>query len=327
MRKWFSTMVWLGVFGLAVATLAASYGELSWVLGLTSHFRPHLAAGCFIWMFLALFQRRPMAVVASAALMAVNAAPIVPYVMPQPQDAVAATSPLRVMTYNMHGRKTRRDAFLEYVQTEQPDVVLLTEVPPEYGWLSDKLGADYRYRFDGIPGLPHDVVLFSRWPIVETQTDRSVNRGFPVLAADLCQEDKDGGACVRLVGLHAIAPFGQRFASWQVSQFNIAARFARAAPHGKAMVVGDLNATPWSPAFHRLLTEGGLRDAALGRSVTATWTSRQPMVGLAIDHVLASPQIIAQGYEVGPDLGSDHLPVIAELAVPRPPPTAVSQPR
>ena len=67
--------------------------------------------------------------------------------------------------------------------------------------------------------------------------------------------------------------------------------------------------------------------AALGRSITATWTSRQPIVGLAIDHVVASPKIAARRYDVGPDLGSDHLPVIAELAVPAPPPATVSQPR
>lgn len=330
MRKWFGTAIWLGVFALTAATVAGSYGAVSWALDLFAHFRPHLVAVCFVWMFLALFQRRFVAVVASAALMAVNAAPIVPYVV-SPSQAVAATpadvSPLRVMTFNMHGRKTQRAAFLDYVQAEQPDVVLLTEVPNPYEWLNDSLGADYPYRFDGKTGLPHDVILFSRWPIVATRADRSVSRGFPVLAADLCQDEKAGGACVRLIGLHAIAPFGQRFAKWQETQFAIASRFAREAPHGQAIVAGDLNMTPWSPTFRHLLEAGGLRDTALGRSITATWASRQPIVGLPIDHVLASPQIVTRHYEVGPDLGSDHLPVIAELAVPRPAPVTISRQR
>lgn len=328
MRKWFGTVIWLGVFAVAAATAAASTGERHWALGLVSHFRPHLVAFGFVWTFLALFQRRPVAVAASAALMAINAAPIVPYVTKQPQAIAAApVSPLRVMTYNMHGRKTERAAFLDYVQSEQPDVVLLTEVPPGYGWLADSIGADYRYRYDSQTGLPHDLILFSRWPIVDTRTDRSVARGFPVTSYDLCQEDKDGGACVRLVGLHAIAPFGARIAGLHDAQLAVAADQARAAPKGLVIVAGDLNTTPWAPSFRRLLADGGLRDAALGRSITATWTSRQPIVGLAIDHVLASPQITVQRYEVGPDLGSDHLPVIAELAVPRPPLATISQPR
>lgn len=328
MRKWFGTVIWLGVFAFAAATAAASFGERHWALGLVSHFRPHLVALGFVWTFLALFQRRPVAVAASAALMALNAAPIVPYVTRQPQAIAAApASPLRVMTYNMHGRKTERAAFLDFVQSEQPDVILLTEAPPGYGWLADSIGADYRYRLDNPTGLPHDLILFSRWPIIDTQTDRSVARGFPVTSYDLCQEAKDGGACVRLIGLHAISPFGARIAGQHDALLAIAAKRAREAPQGQAIVAGDLNTTPWGPSFHRLLADGGLRDAALGRSITATWTSRQPIVGLAIDHVLASPQIMVQRYEVGPDLGSDHLPVIAELAVPRPQAATISQPR
>lgn len=328
MRKWFGTVIWLGVFAFAAATAAAIYGDRHWALGLASHFRPHLVALGFVWTFLALFQRRPVAVAASAALLALNAAPIVPYVTKQPQQAVAATaSPLRVMTYNMHGRKTQRAALLDYVQSEQPDVVLLTEVPPDYGWLIDRLGADYRHRFDSQTSNPHDLVLFSRWPIRDVTINRSLTSRFPVIAYDLCQDDTNTSACVRLVGLHAIAPFGARIAAQHDEQLAVAATLAREAPHGHAIIAGDLNTTPWSQTFRRLLSDGGLRDAALGRSITATWTSRQPVVGLAIDHVLASPSIVVQHYEVGPDLGSDHLPVIAGLSVPHTHPTTVSQPR
>ena len=167
---------------------------------------------------------------------------------------------------------------------------------------------------------------FSRWPIRNITISHNVRLGFPVIAYDLCQDDTND-ACVRLVGLHAIAPFGAHIAAQHDEQLAIAATLARAAPQGQAIVAGDLNTTPWSPMFGRLLSDGGLRDAALGRSITATWMSRQPVVGLAIDHVLASPQIVVQHYDVGPDLGSDHLPVIAGLHVPQTHSTTSSQPR
>lgn len=327
MREWRGTLVWLGVLALAAASLAASSGEISWMLELVSHFRPHLVALCFIWLFVALFQHRPVAVAASAALLALNTAPIMPYVTAQPQDTVADASPLRIMTFDMRGRQTRHAAFLDYVRAAQPDVISLTEVPPDHAWLTDGLGAEYRHRFGGTTGMPHDLMLFSRWPIQATQTDRSVSREFPVLAADLCREDQAGGACVRLVGLHAIAPIGSRFTEWHAAQLAATLRFAAAAPHGQAIVAGNLNMTPWSPNFRRLLQGGGLRDAALGRSIAATWISRQPMVGLAVDHILASPGIGVRHYDVGPDLGSDHLPVIAELAVPRQGGGAIYPPR
>ena len=317
MPRWLGTFVWLGIVALAGATAAGYHGELSWILDLAAHFRPHLAAISFIWLFLAIFQRRPFAAMACAALLAINAAPIIPYVTAQAQPADEAGSPLRVMTYNMHGRTTQRAAFLEFVHAEQPDVILLTEVPNYYDWLTDGLGADYPHRIDGNSGRPHDLMVFSRWPVAGFQIDRNVDRALPVLAADLCEEGvKEPSQCVRLVGLHAAAPFGKA-ADMQDAQFALAARLLADAPPGRAILAGDLNMTPWAPDFGRLIGVTGLRDTALGRSVTATWMSRQPMVGLAIDHVLASPQIGVRDYLVGPDLGSDHLPVIAGLVLPR----------
>jgi endonuclease/exonuclease/phosphatase (EEP) superfamily protein YafD len=317
MRNWSGTYVWFGVFALAGATAAGFYGDLSWILDLAAHFRPHLVAISFVWLFLAIVQRRPIAAIACAALLAINAAPIVPYVTAQAQPADEAGSPLRVMTYNMHGRTTRRAAFLEFVHAEQPDVILLTEVPNYYDWLIDSLGADYPHRIDGNSGRPHDLMLFSRWPVARYQIDRSVDRALPVLAADLCEEAAEGRShCLRLVGVHAVAPFGAR-AQQHEAQLALAARALADAPAGGAVLAGDLNMTPWAPDFRRLIEKTGLRDAALGRSITATWMSRQAMVGLAIDHVLASPQIGVRDYLVGPDLGSDHLPVVAGLMVPR----------
>lgn len=317
MPRWLGTFVWLGIVALAGLTAAGFYGELSWMLDLAAHFRPHLVALGFIWLFLAVFQHRPIAAMACAALLAVNTAPIIPYVTAQAQATAEGGSPLRVMTYNMHGRATRRADFLEFVRAEQPDVILLTEIPNYTDWLTDGLGADYPHRIDGNSGRPHDLMVFSRWPVAGFQIDRSVDRAQPVLAADLCEEgSKDPSRCVRLVGLHAVAPFGPG-AQKQAAQLALAARLLANTQSAHAVLAGDLNATPWAPAFRRLIEATGLRDAALGRSVTATWMSRQSMVGLAIDHVLASAEIGVRDYLVGPDLGSDHLPVIASLMVPK----------
>ena len=78
---------------------------------------------------------------------------------------------------------------------------------------------------------------------------------------------------------------------------------------------GDLNLTPWAPEFSSLLARGNLRDTGPYRGLLATWFSRLPFVGLLIDHVLVSPDIGILANRVGADLGSDHLPVIADLTV------------
>ena len=80
------------------------------------------------------------------------------------------------------------------------------------------------------------------------------------------------------------------------------------------------------PPTARCSTRSGSRHplSARNRRVGGTRTpGPHRLPGIAIDHVLASPEWAFTGYWVGPDLGSDHRPVIAEVVLrgrPRTPP-------
>jgi endonuclease/exonuclease/phosphatase (EEP) superfamily protein YafD len=92
----------------------------------------------------------------------------------------------------------------------------------------------------------------------------------------------------------------------------VATRLAGEAANGRLVLAGDLNLTPWSPRFARLLTETGLDDSGLRRGLAPTWL--WPF-GLAIDHVLVGAGLVALDNHLGPELGSDHRPVIVDLAI------------
>jgi endonuclease/exonuclease/phosphatase (EEP) superfamily protein YafD len=89
------------------------------------------------------------------------------------------------------------------------------------------------------------------------------------------------------------------------------------------IVAGDFNQTPWTP-WHRAFRErSGLVDAAGTSWPEAT---RRPFGGLPwsllatpIDRVLVRPGIGVTGFHVGPQFGSDHNPVTADLVMAPPP--------
>jgi endonuclease/exonuclease/phosphatase family metal-dependent hydrolase len=67
-----------------------------------------------------------------------------------------------------------------------------------------------------------------------------------------------------------------------------------------------------SPWFDRLLTHGKLRDSAVGRGLTPTWSSGPWW--LPLDHILVGEKCEVLERRVNEDrLGSDHFPVIATL--------------
>ena len=96
--------------------------------------------------------------------------------------------------------------------------------------------------------------------------------------------------------------------------FERAAEVAAALADQPVLLMGDLNVTPWSPVFARLLKDGDLRDASGARGLTTTWPANCLWCGVLIDHVLVDPKLAVIGSRVAQDIGSDHRPVVAELA-------------
>lgn len=307
--------LWIAAIVLVVLTGASFLGERWWAFDLAAHFRPHLAATALAAALLAVALRAPLIAGVLALALVGNAAPLGARYAEAGASTCAAPGNLRLLTLNLHDSSTDPAAFRRLIEREAPDLVLLTELPADLAPLIDDLAALPPYRVIDRIGSPFDVALFSRWPVAAWQMDRSVHRRLPVLAADLCSPAGDDAAplCLRVVGLHAAQPLLQQSLP-QNAQLARAADFVRSAPGGRAVLMGDLNLTPWSPRFERLLAEAGLHDVSARRPFAATWRSALPGLGLVIDHVLASDGLAVACRRVAEDVGSDHLPVVADLA-------------
>ena len=111
--------------------------------------------------------------------------------------------------------------------------------------------------------------------------------------------------------MYEIGPVQTRQIDWL-----IAARPAFSEP---TIVAGDFNMTPWSYRLQRLLASAGLRRHA---TFLRSWPTdrypqfRLPAPAFLIDHVLSTPDIKSVSIRMGPNLGSDHLPVIARVRLP-----------
>lgn len=305
-----------GLVGLlAVATGASLLGAWSWVPALLVHFRPHLAAASLVLLAISGVARRPILALLCLAALAVNGRPLLPYI--GGGASAAGAENLRLLTLNMHGAATDRQAFRQAIEAQHPDLVVVTEMPGNFDQIASATSALPSYRVGEPPPSPWAVTLFSRWPVTRWSVDHGADGTAQVISADICDTPAWRG-CLRVVALHAPRPFGNR-ARRQDEQLEIAATTAASAPDHKTILVGDLNLTPWSPAFSRLLERGELRDTGPYRGLLATWLSRLPFVGLLLDHVLVSPSIGILANRLGPDIGSDHLPVIVDLAIPAEP--------
>lgn len=91
-------------------------------------------------------------------------------------------------------------------------------------------------------------------------------------------------------------------------------------------MVGDLNITMWSPYYKRFARQTGLRNARQGFGILPSWPTKETysqispalslLLAIPIDHCLISPEIKVLNIRTGPNVGSDHRPVITDLLIP-----------
>jgi hypothetical protein len=136
--------------------------------------------------------------------------------------------------------------------------------------------------------------------------------GLPVFALQFASFDGLPHATASGSGTLTVVSFNAHYANEGAAQL---ADFGRrlAAVEGPVIAMGGLNATPWSAPYRRFRREAGLEAAYPSALGPASCPSMSPVPLLPLDHVLARGFDVVSGAR-GPDLGSDHYPVLARLA-------------
>ncbi|MFO1427707.1 MAG: endonuclease/exonuclease/phosphatase family protein [Steroidobacteraceae bacterium] len=315
--------------GAALGALLASgiawLAPWAWIGELLVHFRlQYLAIALGAALVLALRRAwRGLAVAIVAALL--DLAPAWDYFAPPraapvPELASAgATSfaadahapvTLRIGSANVFFMNHAHAKVLAWVRRARPEVVVFIEVTPEWRAALAPLAAEYPYEVFASDRSHHAVLLRSRWPLEAP----GPLAGDGVQRAALLVDVVKQGAPLRIAAMHAAWPVTPAQASLRATDFAVLAQAARQRGARPFVAVGDLNCSPFSPQFARLLADGGLRRAAQGRGWLPTWPTFLPPVGIQIDHALLSPEVQLRGFALGSGTGSDHRPIVADIA-------------
>ena len=297
-------------------TLAGLLGRYAWFLELFTHFKLQLA-GCFLfYTCLELAARRHRHAVASLVFAAINAAPVLLLILPAPSGAGARpalqnTAHVRILQSNILTSNTNSPALLALIARENPDVVVLQE-------------ADERWLRELSP-LTNSYPVFAAEPR-EDNFGAAIFCKTNALAADIfLLSDPEGtpsslariavgGKTITVIGTHPLAPYtGYLWRGRNSFTRELAETLKKV--DGPLVVTGDFNNTPWSAHFRAFLKASGLRDSAQGRGPQPTWPAAALLLArIPLDHCFHSDDVRILAKRPGPDIGSDHLPLIIDVA-------------
>lgn len=212
---------------------------------------------------------------------------------------------LGVIAANLHFTNSDLRPLRALVDGEAADVVFLAEIGPGAAReLASWSAWPHQVRLPR--NDPFGLALVSKHPITGLKLEESPS-GVPLLRATI---DWHGTTIVVSV-IHPMPPLSAAFARERDQV--LAQEAAQHARHARpALMAGDFNASPWSGAFSGPARADFLRASA---ALPGTWPAALSWAGIPIDHVLASPHWSLLATRVGPDIGSDHRPVISRLAL------------
>ncbi|MFP4518465.1 MAG: endonuclease/exonuclease/phosphatase family protein, partial [Oceanicaulis sp.] len=229
-------------------------------------------------------------------------------------DEAAGGERLTVAVFNARGSPDALARAAAWADAEDVDVIALSEV---HTMKPSELLA-------GFPGLPHllydtesvdfpgetfttRIALLSATPITAVgdgaeESDPAYER--PALLAEI---DTPAGPLTLTVA-HPYPPRTPGAVERRRAMFTDLGQTLSGT--SRFLVFGDLNASVWSPDFTHLPG----RRAGDPRFIT-TFPTWLPRGGIVLDHILVGEALAVRRAEVGPDLGSDHRPVLAEMVV------------
>lgn len=292
-------------------TVASAVGRRTFPLGLLVHFWPQIAI-CLLtaatlacvgraWRTAAAQGAGGLVLLVAVGILAAGSAP-----------RAEAEPELRALFANVASWNRQPDRVIDLIRRERPDVIGLAEV--DFAWMSrlQPLRADYPHAIDSPRDDDYGLVLLSRVPLSDPRVEILGPTALPTLFARV--ETRSGPW--QLVITHPVPPFHRAAFHSRNLQLRAVAREVMRSDV-PVVLLGDLNATPWSPPVRDLTLRSGLRVASAGLRGLYTWPVGIPPLALALDYCLVSEEIAYVQVRVLPDIGSDHFPIVCELAARR----------
>lgn len=308
------TLCAIGVLVLALGVLTAG-GDV-WLLDLPTFFWPVVTIGAVVLLLLCLAWGGRVATLAALLAVVLCAVPFV--LLPAAPDGQPGEK-VRILTANLYVDNPDPRPLVALLIRAQPDIVITEETRPGF---ADAIRGSGLYPFESDIDLASadDKKVFSRYPVRNAEQIKSLpGKRSPRHAMRLVVDLPFGPIVVYAV--HADTP--RSLEQWRMRSLyfeQLALAIRAEAPNTPVVVAGDWNMPAYSALFRDFFAQTGYRFARPGYWLPITRfntrLARFGYFGSTIDHVAVSPDVRMTGWQLGEDIGSNHLPVIVDLALP-----------
>ncbi|MEL6750738.1 MAG: endonuclease/exonuclease/phosphatase family protein [Pseudomonadota bacterium] len=218
---------------------------------------------------------------------------------------------VRLVCANVKLSNRDTQPLIDLLERENPDIAVFIEVDQQWVDALDKATSGYRFRLSYPQDNGYGLMLVSRIPVREHEIRFLLNEEVP--SFDLSLDHPDGGT-FRLIAVHPEPPVATHDTIGRDAEMGRVSEIVRHDDE-PVIVCGDLNDVAWSRTTRRFLRVSRLLDPREGRGQFNSFDARYPFLRWPLDHIFHSPHFALVDMRRGPFIGSDHFPMIFNLAL------------
>jgi len=245
--------------------------------------------------------------------------------------------PIKIVSINIERLFLADPVLKAFLKKENADIVVLQEAA---WWFQEQRWKrfDLPYGNTGVAGFPKylkvgklgGLAVYSRFPVV-SEASRIV-KGIPQPGVSVYHDiDREllsltldtGEEPLHLIAVHPDSPRSpDRWTSKRAYLDELDEMIAEVKSEngGSVIAIGDWNSSPWSGRFQHTLSANGLKTAypdGWPKNTRFFFDYRlHPVLGAPVDQFAVTPDVPVAGVSLGPDIGSDHVPLIVKLGRP-----------
>lgn len=302
-KRFLHASLYLSLIGLAFLQVMIFLAQKWWFFELFTHYTHYYALlACGIALLAFQLKRFP-ALLLVVTFLSMQLGVLNPYLSVS-KSASSETPQLTVLASNFYYENTDFEELLRLVKEESPDLFMIHEAGP--AWTSGIEIFKELYPYVGLTDYlgVQGIVMGSTSPGTFTEIPLGTHSGLEFIPED---------GSYRILGVHPAAPLTPQWAEERNAQLQDLTLYMQSSSL-PTLVMGDFNATPWSPYLAEMLSKTNLKDARIGFGLIPTWHAHQAFFKLPIDHALVSDPWEVLDFYRTQSIASDHYPIVVKLA-------------
>jgi endonuclease/exonuclease/phosphatase (EEP) superfamily protein YafD len=274
-----------------------------------THFRLQYLLGGIVAAIAYALSKQKLGLLLALFCVGLNAIEIVPWYVP---TASSSDRDLRVMVSNVLTSNRRYADVIDYVRAESPDVLVIMEMDLTWQQHLEPLKSLLPYAITEPRSDNFGLAIFSKIPLANPQVREWGKSAIvvPSLTANITVRDR----VISIIATHPVPPSNEEYLMSRNSQISELADYVRQVGN-ESIVMGDLNMSMWSPYYRQFIDRANLRNTRQGFGIQPSWPTHLPLLQIPIDHFVITSKISVSNNRIGKDIGSDHYPLIVDLAL------------